>query len=256
MILMFVLIEYKSIPNNDIKKFWVLVCAFLVYVILVLWGLDFTRYHSTFSDPEVTVVNDKFSCIRPFYGFHLAWTWLAFLSGSVAIVVQIVIHVNRDMRSATTWLHRCAGRVYLFSILWATATSSVIRNEGLPLATLISFAWVLGGLTFGYFAIQLHSGHTHYIKYLHAALMITSWVGIAGRIFNYNTSKHFECYTHPVYKSWSNLSMELLPTRDAYYDLYPWAYKEIWGWGIPLVFVPFCGVLFACMIFHVCFSNL
>lgn len=47
-------------------------------------------------------------------------------------------------------------RAYIISMLWATATSLIIHNTGLPPATLISFVWVMGGLTIGWVLIKFH----------------------------------------------------------------------------------------------------
>ncbi len=43
-------------------------------------------------------------------------------------------------------MHVWAGRAYLLCMLWTVATSSLIRNEGLPLGTLVSSLLVLSGL--------------------------------------------------------------------------------------------------------------
>jgi len=52
-----------------------------------------------------------------------------------------------------TYLHPWFGRAYILSMFWSTATSLLIHNTGLPLATLISFAAVIGGLTIGWIVI-------------------------------------------------------------------------------------------------------
>lgn len=41
-------------------------------------------------------------------------------------------------------------------MLWSTVTSTLITNTGLPLATIISFGAVMGGLTLGWIAIIIH----------------------------------------------------------------------------------------------------
>jgi hypothetical protein len=48
------------------------------------------------------------------------------------------------------------GRLYIIFMLWATGTSLLVHNAGLPTAVLISFVWVLGGLTVGWLAIVIH----------------------------------------------------------------------------------------------------
>jgi len=198
--------------------------------------IDRTRITDSRNRTDVTSVHDKISCARTVYPVHLACCWTTFLAGLFAIVFRLA---SFEFQYAFfNSLHKWSGRLYLLGMLWTVATSSLIRNEGLPLGTLISFLWVLGGLTFGY--VLIHIDHSSpYSRLTHGALMITSWIGIAGRIFNYNTHKDFQCYTHPAYKS----NLTLLPALDPNYDAMPWAGREVWGWGLPLVAGPFVGCL-------------
>ena len=194
-------------------------------------GKRITDSHESY---DYTSVHDKISCVKSMYTIHLTFCWLTFLSGLFAILFRIFSYVYQF--KFWNQAHKWAGRSYLLSMLWTIATSSLIRNEGLPLGTLVSFLWVLGGLTFGYILIKV-DGHTRWVRISHGALMVTSWVGIAGRVFNYNTGKDFTCYTYPVFKS----NLTLLPASDPNYDHMPWAYKEIWEWGLPLLIGPFLG---------------
>lgn len=156
------------------------------------------------------------------------------------------------------WLHKWAGKLYILGMIWTIATSSLIRNEGLPLGTLISFLWVLGGLTFGYILINIDC-YAKWSKITHGSFMITSWMGIVGRAFNYDTHKNFSCYTYPFYKpdyissninNMSIMSHEssgvyvMVPGLDKNYEMLLWANKEVWGWGLPLAIGPFLGSLF------------
>ena len=52
--------------------------------------------------------------------------------------------------------HQWFGRVYILSMLYATASSLLIHNTGLPLAVLYSFAICIGGLTVAWILILLH----------------------------------------------------------------------------------------------------
>jgi hypothetical protein len=52
--------------------------------------------------------------------------------------------------------HQWFGRVYILSMLYATASSLLIHNTGLPLAVLYSFAICIGGLSVAWILILLH----------------------------------------------------------------------------------------------------
>lgn len=212
---------------------------FVVYAAIWLALIDPTRVTDSDVETKHTVVNDKYSCVRSIFPFHLACCWFTFLAGLAAMLLRALSYAW-DFETYNE-LHMWAGRAYILGMLWTAATSTLIRNEGLPLGTLISFLWVLGGLTFGWVLIRVdHS--SPYSRIAHGAFMFTSWFSIAGRIFNYNTAKDFQCYTFPVLKSSPAL---LMPQSDPHYHALPWADKEIWGWGIPLAAGPLvCGVLF------------
>jgi hypothetical protein len=136
-------------------------------------------------------------------------------------------------------LHRWAGRFYILSMLWTIATSSLIRNEGLPLGTLTSFISVLGGVTFGYLMIKVDSKNV-WSRITHGSLMATSWFSVLGRITNYNLHKDFQCYAQPAYKA----NATLIPSEDLAYHKMPWADIEVWGWGASLAYGPFVGSVF------------
>lgn len=221
-------------PSQNNTTVIVFVCFFILYALGSLFSIDNKRITNSHESYDYTSVNDKISCVRVMYKIHLTFCWLTFLSGLFAIGFRIYSYLYQF--KFWNQAHKWAGRSYLLNMMWTIATSGLIRNEGLPLGTLVSFLWVLGGLTFGYILIKINS-HTRWVRITHGALMVTSWVGIAGRIFNYNTGKDFTCYTYPVFKS----NLTLLPASDPNYDRMPWANKEIWEWGLPLLIGPFFG---------------
>ncbi|KAF8067327.1 hypothetical protein HT031_002375 [Scenedesmus sp. PABB004] len=102
----------------------------------------------TLLDPTATWSLDKVSCMRGAYFAHVTFCYLVFLSGIAAFVSRVV--------PAARPLHAWFGRGYIVSMLWATATSLLIHNTGLPPSTLVSFIWVLGGLCVGWLLALLH----------------------------------------------------------------------------------------------------
>uniref|UniRef100_A0A7R9VIB9 Uncharacterized protein n=1 Tax=Pseudictyota dubia TaxID=2749911 RepID=A0A7R9VIB9_9STRA len=113
--------------------------------------IDFTDHDESSSlfDPNYTYSNDKYSCIRGFFFAHIVCNYFIFLSG-------IGCFVTRVAPQRFKWLHSWFGRIYILSMLWSTVTSTLITNTGLPLATIISFGAVMGGLTVGWIAIIIH----------------------------------------------------------------------------------------------------
>ncbi len=212
------------------------VVLFVAYAVGTLVSIDGRRITDSHLTERWTSVHDKISCVQAMYPVHLTFCWITFLAGLAAIAFRLTSYYV----DFAYWnqAHMWAGRSYLLGMLWTIATSSLIRNEGLPLGTLVSFLWVLGGLSFGYVLIKLDN-RNRWARITHGALMVTSWIGIAGRIFNYNTHKDFKCYTYPVYKA----NATMLNASDPSYSNMPWADKEVWGWGLPLVVGPFLGTL-------------
>ncbi|KAJ3395986.1 hypothetical protein HDU80_010128 [Chytriomyces hyalinus] len=140
-------------------------------------------------------------------------------------------------------------------MLWATATSIVIHNKGLPTGVIYSFLWVMLGLTAGWIAITLHmkgvfkrrqavyQGSNSFMKALremltlkafHGCVMFVSWINIAGRIFVTPLRSDFECYSQPAFKRVSSKHynytagspIEFVPARDPNYLRAPWANSE------------------------------
>jgi hypothetical protein len=99
---------------------------------------------------EFTWSMDKLSCWRPMYFAHVVFCYFVALAGVGCMVTRLwpgPPHLQ---------LHRWFGFAYIVSMLWAMGTSLIIHNTGLPPAVLVSFVWVLGGLTIGWMVIRLH----------------------------------------------------------------------------------------------------
>lgn len=231
----------SPVPQRNQEWIPALVCTilFLIYAFVMLGIIDPSR-QNTITD-QYTVVNDKFSCVDSVFPFHIVCCWFTFFMGASAISVRLFEFLNAIfyLNSALGPLHSVHmwfGRAYILGMIWTISSSSLVRNEGLPLGVIVSFLWVLGGLTFGYIMIKLDNV-TFWSKAAHAAFMITSWISIAGRIGNHNTRliEHFKCYTIPVYKN----NFSTIPLNDPHYDSLPWANKETWTWGLLLGPIPF-----------------
>jgi hypothetical protein len=95
-----------------------------------------------------TVSESKLDCWKPMYFAHVFFCYIITLSG----IVCMVSRVHPLLHKAHAW----SGRVYIISMLWATATSLLIHNTGLGLATLVSFVWVLAGMTLAWILILIH----------------------------------------------------------------------------------------------------
>lgn len=93
----------------------------------------------TLLNPDFTYHLDKISCMKGAYYAHVTFCYLMFLAGLACFIVRAIPSLR--------WTHAWFGRAYIIAMLWATATSLIIHNSGLPPATLISFVWVLGGMT-------------------------------------------------------------------------------------------------------------
>jgi hypothetical protein len=199
---------------------------------------------------EYTYAFSKLSCYKPFYAAHLTFAYLVFISGILALITRI--HPSLYL------LHSWCGRAYILSMLWATATSLLIHNTGLPIGVLYSFVWVMCGLSVGWLAISIHQKTKMFrmkllptdslfvkamkrmvsLKALHGCLMVVSWTNIAGRVFVTPATDDFKCHTQPAEKPISGAAVELVPTNDPNYEKFPWANNEI-GWLFQMFFAPF-----------------
>ena len=101
-----------------------------------LYSLDFTYHYS------------KYSCIREFYFIHVVFCYIVFISGLIAFITRL--------NSKIKFLHHWFGKLYILSMLYATSSSLVIHNTGLPEAVLISFIYIMIGITFGWVLITVH----------------------------------------------------------------------------------------------------
>lgn len=103
-----------------------------------------------YSNPDITFVDSSLSCHTGFYIPHLVFSYMVGFSGLLCLLTRL----HPRLHCAHVWF----GRIYLLSMLWATAMSILIHNHGLPLGVLWSFLWVLGGLTIGWIAIIIYQG--------------------------------------------------------------------------------------------------
>jgi hypothetical protein len=251
--------------------------------------------NDTLVSSDFTWSLDKLSCWRQMYFAHVVACYVVFLAGVGCMVTRLwpgPPHLQ---------LHRWFGFVYIVSMLWAMGTSLIIHNTGLPPAVLVSFVWVLGGLTIGWMVIRLHddkmnaaafelakddiaSGaskgmtlnevlaqHKRIVatkksfaqsffsyRMVHASLMFTSWLNIAGRIFASDQSGDFTCYTVPAYKPIStshgdftaNAQLVAVSPYDPDFNRLPWAKTGLVSWGVILSVFPFlfaAGVYASCL---------
>ncbi len=98
---------------------------------------------------EYTYSLDKISCVKTVWYAHVAFALLVVCSGIGCLVTRMIYK----------HLHVYFGRLYIICMLWCMGTSLVVHNTGLPIAVLLSFIWVLGGLTIGWILIKLHQGN-------------------------------------------------------------------------------------------------
>lgn len=106
---------------------------------------------SSIFDPSYTYSNDKYSCIVAFYHIHIVFNYIIFLSGLACLVTRLIPGISGKYN-----LHSWFGRIYILAMLWSTSVSLLINNEGLPVAVLVSFIAVMGGLTLGWILIIIH----------------------------------------------------------------------------------------------------
>ena len=100
---------------------------------------------------DYTYQMDKISCVREFYFLHVTLAYLVMLCGIMCFVCRAVPSLRQ--------YHAMFGRGYIICMLWCMGTSLLIHNSGLPIAVLISFVWVLGGLTVAWILIKIHQAN-------------------------------------------------------------------------------------------------
>eukprot|EP00698_Gefionella_okellyi_P004175 TRINITY_DN13894_c0_g1_i1.p1 TRINITY_DN13894_c0_g1~~TRINITY_DN13894_c0_g1_i1.p1 ORF type:complete len:317 (-),score=55.30 TRINITY_DN13894_c0_g1_i1:1017-1967(-) len=95
-----------------------------------------------------TYVFNRFSCITWMYPIHIAFAYLVVASGLLALLARIIPLLKP--------YHSLFGRLYVIFMLWCMASSLLIHNAGLPFPIIISFLYLLGGITFGWISIYIH----------------------------------------------------------------------------------------------------
>jgi hypothetical protein len=183
--------------------------------------------YSSMYNLDYTYQYDKLSCVRRMYFAHVTLAYLVTLCGLMCFVCRLVPSIM--------WLHAHFGRAYIILMMWLMATSLVLHNTGLPIAVLISFVCVLGGITLGWLCIKWHQAQMEAMvfeklsgrifssnafyetrkkisamkswserlfssKAAHGMFMFVSFVNIFGRLGASDQSGDFVCYTYPVYK--------------------------------------------------------
>jgi hypothetical protein len=135
---------------------------------------------------DYTFQYSKLSCWKPFYAAHMTFAYFVFFLGIACMATRLWTRFH--------WYHLWLGRLYIICMLWATATSLLIHNTGLPTGVLWSFCWCLLGLTLGWLAITIHQkvrfkkeklqnptkvqevmSRVMTFKALHGSLMFVSW---------------------------------------------------------------------------------
>ncbi|OEU09678.1 hypothetical protein FRACYDRAFT_247934 [Fragilariopsis cylindrus CCMP1102] len=110
---------------------------------------------SSMFDSTYTYSNGKLSCMKEFFTLHTIFNYMVFVSGLICLVSRL-LSASTIHKYNLNSLHSWSGRIYIISMLWSTATSLVINNEGLPIAVITTFGGVMGGLTFGWISILIY----------------------------------------------------------------------------------------------------
>lgn len=101
------------------------------------------------NDLQYTVSWSKISCLYEMYFAHVVCCYFVALSGAACLITRL----HPVLHPAHAW----SGRIYILSMMWATATSLLIHNTGLPPAVLLSFIWALGGMSLAWVVIVVYS---------------------------------------------------------------------------------------------------
>ena len=193
---------------------------------------------------DYTFSDSKYSCFAFLFYPHVILSYLIVLSGLFAFITRFCF----------TWLHSWMGRIYIMLMLWNVALSLLIHNTGLPLGVIISFIYVLGGLSLGWIFIGIHKDIRPILdtsirrifswKSMHGIFMFLSWINIAGRVPFGNIVQDFRCHTYPIDKT----TGELVSVIDPRYDRLPWANSE-GRWALMLGGGPILAALLICIIY-------
>lgn len=112
---------------------------------------DGTRIMADELSLESTHIMGKLSCDRAGYYMHISFCWCVFLTGIGAMVSRVW--------TPAKWTHKWWGRAYGMFMLWATGSSMIIHNSGLPLFTLKLFLVLMIFLPLGWYVILLHQSN-------------------------------------------------------------------------------------------------
>lgn len=112
---------------------------------------DGTRVMADELSLESTHIMGKLSCDRAGYYMHISFCWCVFITGIGAMVSRVW--------APAKWTHKWWGRAYGMFMLWATGSSMIIHNSGLPLFTLKLFLVLMICLPLGWYVILLHQSN-------------------------------------------------------------------------------------------------
>lgn len=204
---------------------------------------------------DYTYQMDKLSCVRGAYFVHVTLAYLATFSGLGALLTRIWL----------TRFHSSFGKLYIVCMLWCMGTSLLIHNTGLPVAVLVSFVWVLGGITVGWLGIHIHikTGYQFWwLKLVHGAMMFMSWSNILGRLFSSDQSGDFSCYSYHVYKPIDSYKFQglnrpwvFVPENDPNFGKLPWATTGLALWGALLSIGPLTLAFGVFVVVHYCYHK-
>ena len=98
---------------------------------------------------DYTYVWSRYSCISNVYFIHISFAYLIVASGLMAMISRLI--------PALRPYHSLFGKVYLLAMFWAFASAILVHNVGLAMPIIVSFLYLLSGLTIGLPAIYIHS---------------------------------------------------------------------------------------------------
>lgn len=104
----------------------------------------------SYSSLDYTYSLSKISCMKSVWYAHVTFAFLVVAAGAGCLATRL----------CCKHMHAWFGRMYIICMLWCMGTALVIHNTGLPPAVLLSFVWVLGGLSVGWVLIKCHQSRT------------------------------------------------------------------------------------------------
>lgn len=97
---------------------------------------------------DYTYAYNRYSCITWVYPIHIACAYALTAAGLLALLSRVIVPLK-------TW-HSLFGRLYLIFMFWCMGSSLLIHNAGIPFPIIVSFLYLLGGITIGWLAIYWH----------------------------------------------------------------------------------------------------